>query len=88
MKLIIDRLLITTTENIPGAEYSIIGFVGGLSDNNPFAKDALNTGYVRMQEEAAKLGADAIVAVKCEIKGDFAYFYGTAVRYKAIRKIK
>ena len=103
-------ILVTTTENIPGKDYEIIGEVFGvttqsrnaISDFGAGLKSIVGgeiKGYTKMltnsrleaisrlKEEAAKMGADAVVMMRFDtgsIAGDMqsVVAYGTAVKYQ------
>lgn len=103
-------ILVTTTENIPGKDYEIIGETFGvttqsrnaISDFGAGLKSIVGgeiKGYTKMltnsrleaisrlKEEAAKMGADAVVMMRFDtgsIAGDMqsVVAYGTAVKYQ------
>lgn len=104
-------ILVTTTENIPGKDYEIIGeafgvttqsrnaisdFGGGIKKHRwggeikGYTKMLTNSrleAISRLKEEAAKMGADAVVMMRFDtgsIAGDMqsVVAYGTAVKYQ------
>lgn len=103
-------ILVTTTENIPGKDYEIIGEVFGVTTQSRNAISDFGTGLKsivggeikgytkmltnsrleaisRLKEEAAKMGADAVVMMRFDtgsIAGDMqsVVAYGTAVKYQ------
>ncbi len=103
-------MIITTTERIPGSEYTVIGMVSGstvqtvnalrdigasfktlvggeLKKYNEMMGNARDLATQRMMDNAARLGADAIVSVRyssSEIMQGAAEImvYGTAVKLK------
>ncbi|WP_251716397.1 heavy metal-binding domain-containing protein [Lactobacillus agrestimuris] len=102
-------MLITTTENIPGKNYEILGEVFGVTTQSRNAVSDLGAGLkslvggeikgytkmlrnsrrealARLRDEAADLGADAIVMMRFDsgsIAGDMQSIvaYGTAVKF-------
>ncbi|MCL1808502.1 MAG: heavy metal-binding domain-containing protein [Clostridiales bacterium] len=104
-------MLMTTTEIIPGKEYTIIGIAkGGTIQSKHIGKDIMANlkqivggelvGYnemmnearalatKRMVEEAASMGADAIVCLRYSTSAIMAaaaevMAYGTAVKFKS-----
>ena len=103
-------MIITTTENISGKDYEILGMVQGntiqtvnafrdigaglktliggeLKKYNDMMDIARKIATDRMQEEAERLGADAIVGVRYATSGIMqsaaeVMAYGTAVKYR------
>lgn len=57
-------MIITTTENIPGRQYEILGIVIGNRTISLLSKTELSKAIDKMSEEASFMGADAVVAVK------------------------
>lgn len=103
-------MLITTTENIPGKEYEILGEVFGLTTQSKnifrnigaglknvvggeikayteMLEESRETAIKRLTENAAQLGADAVVMMRFDsgsIGNDMQSVaaYGTAVKFK------
>lgn len=104
------NILITTTENIPGQQYEIIGEVFGLTTQSKnvvknigaglknivggeikayteLLSEARDIAIERLKENAAKMGADAVVMMRFDsdsISQDMETVaaYGTAVKFK------
>ncbi|WP_245994902.1 heavy metal-binding domain-containing protein [Companilactobacillus furfuricola] len=104
------NILITTTENIPGKQYEIIGEVFGLTTQSKnvvknigaglknivggeikayteLLTEARDIAIERLQENAVKMGADAVVMMRFDsdsISQDMETVaaYGTAVKFK------
>ena len=76
-------MLVTTTENIPGKSYEVIGTVYSNRTMSFFAKTEIVKAEAKMIDEAKTLGADAIVCVRvfATANGGTGIF-GTAVKYK------
>ena len=76
-------IILTTTEKIPGIEYEIIGLVMGNRLTWLTSKGAASTALERLKEEALRMGADAVVAIKPDTTATGSQCYlGTAVRFK------
>ncbi|ATW26801.1 heavy metal-binding domain-containing protein [Candidatus Formimonas warabiya] len=80
-KIDISHIMVTTTENIPGKKYEIIGPVGIL-EPIPLKHKAMD----EIKTNAAEMGADAIVTFRIlfhhvERTENFYFCYGTAVRF-------
>ncbi len=75
-------MILTTTENIPGKKYEIIGIV---SENRTFsilAKTEIGKVTVKLEAEAEKMGADAVVAIKVfSTSNGGTSLIGTAVKF-------
>ena len=78
----LEHVLLVTTDGVPGRDIiEVLGFVAGLSSDRERALGVL-------VEEARKLGADAVVAVRVDssasggafVADNQAFAYGTAVR--------
>ncbi|QIL46509.1 heavy metal-binding domain-containing protein [Vagococcus coleopterorum] len=105
-----EKMLVVTTENIPGREYEVIGEVFGLTtqSKNVFKnigaslknivggeikaysemlEESRDISIDRLRENAAKMGADAVVMMRFDsgsIGTDMQSVaaYGTAVKFK------
>ena len=103
-------MIITTTENIPGKAYEVIGLVQGstvqtvnalrdigaglknlvggeVKKYNEMMENARSLATKRMEENASRLGADAIVAIRFTTASVMqgaaeVLAYGTAVKFK------
>ncbi|RRK11205.1 hypothetical protein D1831_03760 [Lactiplantibacillus garii] len=103
------KMLVTTTENIPGHPYTVIGEVFGLTtqsknlmrnigaglkgivggeikDYTKMLDESRNVAVDRLRENAAELGADAVVMMRFDsssISQDMQSVaaYGTAVKF-------
>lgn len=83
---IADHILITTTENIPGKQYEIVGLVSAKTKDKIAEHDFSNVSSL-LKIKAFNLEADAIVAFRAVQYLDVAGIaiqcaYGTAVKYK------
>lgn len=104
-----DKMLVTTTENIPGQPYTVIGEVFGLTtqsknlvrnigaglkglvggeikDYIKMLDESRNVAVERLRENAAAVGADAVVMMRFDtgsISQDMQSVaaYGTAVKF-------
>jgi uncharacterized protein YbjQ (UPF0145 family) len=77
------NMLVTTTENIPGKSYEIIGTVYSNRTMSLFAKTEIAKAEAKMIEEAKSQGADAIVCVRIFTTANGGTgIFGTAVKYK------
>ena len=91
-------MLLTTTEQVMGREYDILGLVKGATiqsknigrDFGAGLKSIVGgelTGYTEMMEEARRLGADGIVGIRFSTSAIMqgaaeVMAYGTAVKFK------
>ncbi len=103
-------MIISTTENIPGKEYEVLGMVQGstvqtvnairdigaglknlvggeVKKYNEMMENSRNLATRRMQENASKLGADAVVCVRYTTASVMqgaaeVLAYGTAVKFR------
>ena len=91
-------MLLTTTEQVMGREYDILGLVKGATiqsknigrDFGAGLKSIVGgelTGYTEMMEEARGLGADGIVGIRFSTSAIMqgaaeVMAYGTAVKFK------
>ena len=103
-------MIITTTENIPGKAYEVIGLIQGstvqtvnalrdigaglknlvggeVKKYNEMMENARSLATKRMEENASRLGADAVVAVRFTTASVMqgaaeVLAYGTAVKFK------
>ena len=76
-------MIVTTTENIPGKTYEIIGSVYSNRTMSFFAKTELAKAEMKMIDEAKQMGADAIVCMRVfTTANNGTGIYGTAVKFK------
>lgn len=75
-------MILTTTENIPGRKYEIIGIVIGNGLLSITSKDGSYKALEKLESEALKLGADAVICIKAvtTARGSQSYI-GTAVKF-------
>lgn len=106
-----EKMLVVTTENIPGKEYEVLGEVFGLTTQSKnlfknigaglknlvggeigayseMLEDSRDIAIDRLRENAAKMGADAVVMMRFDsgsIGTDMQSVaaYGTAVKFKS-----
>lgn len=91
-----EQILVTTTENIPGRKYEIIGedfgaglksIVGGeIKAYTSMLTESRDQSIARLRQNAAEMGADAVVMMRFDsgsIAGDMqsVVAYGTAVKF-------
>ncbi len=75
-------MLVTTTEQIPGKTYQIIGTVYSNRTMSLFAKTEIAKAEAKMIEEAKTLGADAIVCIRIFTTANGGTgIFGTAVKF-------
>jgi len=75
-------MIVTTTENIPGKKYEIIGFVSANRTMSILAKTEISKCKNKLISEAEGLGADAIIAVRVfSTANSSTAMYGTAVKF-------
>lgn len=70
-----DEITLTTTENIPGNDYRIIGMVFGTATDQQHAIQSL-------QKNAQKVDADVVVSMRFDSNNLTVTAYGTAVKLK------
>lgn len=76
-------IILTTTENIPGIEYEIIGICIGNKLTWIRSKKASFGALEHLREEAENMNADAVVAIRPDTTPTGSQCYiGTAVRFK------
>ena len=87
-----EQILVTTTENIPGRKYEIIGaglksIAGGeIKAYTSMLTESRDQSIDRLRQNASKMGADAVVMMRFDsgsIAGDMqsVVAYGTAVKF-------
>ncbi len=75
-------MLVTSTENIPGKTYTIIGLVTSNRSMSIFAKTEMAKAEAKMISQAETIGADAIVCVRIfATPNGGTGVYGTAVKF-------
>lgn len=75
-------MLVTTTENIPGKSYTVVGFVSSNRTVSLFAKTEITKVEAKLISEAQSMGADAIVCVRIfTTSNGGTAMYGTAVKF-------
>ncbi|MGL4343303.1 MAG: heavy metal-binding domain-containing protein [Metamycoplasmataceae bacterium] len=75
-------MIITTTENIPGKKYQIIGFINANRTMSIFSKTEIEKAHNKLKENAREIGADAVVSVRIfTTPNGSTSIYGTAVKY-------
>ncbi len=75
-------ILLTTTDHIPDKKYEIIGIVSENRSFSIFAKTEISKVVVKLQDEAEKMGADAVVGIKVfTTSRNGTSLMGTAVKF-------
>lgn len=75
-------MLLTTTENIPNKKYEIIGIVIGNRLMSFTSKTGGEKALAKLAEEAERIGADAVIAIKPDTTATGSQSYiGTAIKF-------
>ncbi len=77
-----SKIVLTTTDTIPGKEYEIIGLVMGNRLTWLTSKGAAGTAISRLEEEAIAMGADAVIGIRPDTTSSGSQCYlGTAIKF-------
>jgi uncharacterized protein YbjQ (UPF0145 family) len=74
-------MFLVNTEHIPGRTFEMLGYVSGSKFSSVIGSSDVSYAMNQMVNDANKLGADAIVNIRCAFANDLAYVSGTAVKF-------
>ncbi len=76
-----SKIILTTTDSIPGKEYEIIGLVRGNRFRWFTSKEDAEIAISRLEEEAIAMGADAVIGIRPDTTSVEQCYLGTAIKF-------